>query len=718
MRWFRKNNTKLMAVVVVLIMFGFIGGSYFSRMANKSQGHANEVIATTGKTKITRNEFIRANNELEILRLLGFGKQWQVQSISVAPRQNLHTIFLTKILFGKESNSNDFRLMKELINANNYQISDQQIDDICQVTQSNALWMMLTAEVEKSGGQISTVKIKEAMAGFIPTMMQGATYSQVIGFVMNKTKASENEILNVCGKLFAILNYAKSICMTEEVTLNQLAKEIGLAEQAINTEFINIQSSDFIDSDKGSFKAAAAQISEQFAKYKDNFAGDSSNDNPCGFGYKLDDMANVEYLAVDQKAVAKTIKRPTSEQTERFYQNNLAAFVENIPSDPQDPNSISIQRTRKYAKVAQAIKQQMIKQRTQAKISKIFKAAAMLSQDETTETEQLEKLHADYGVIASKLTKEFGVKIYTGKTGLMTAFDMQNSPDFGWTVLVNTGTNSQINMVQLIFAVEQLGSSRLSTQEAAMPKMYEDIGPMKNMITGNVLLARVVDTQKAVAPKTIDIVTASTVDLFKQNEQDSNRTVEQTVIRDLEKIDAMKKAKQAAQYYMEIAAGKTIEESLDKLNQKYGTSEDPNRFKITKSPKQKKVPQSLIAKVVAQSEGNPMQKQIIANILQQQILVDKFYALANADGQTANVPAVIEFASQMSYLCVHSLEFQNIYQEQQDVLRKTYAMQFDVNKSYELAADFFNPANIEKRMDFTFVSSADKKESSEPNSVN
>ena len=52
-KWFRKNNTKVMAVVVIVLMVGFIGGSSLT-MLLRGSGGADEVIGTfVGKGTIT-----------------------------------------------------------------------------------------------------------------------------------------------------------------------------------------------------------------------------------------------------------------------------------------------------------------------------------------------------------------------------------------------------------------------------------------------------------------------------------------------------------------------------------------------------------------------------------------------------------------------------------------------------------------------------------------
>ena len=71
-RWFRKNKTKIMAIVVIVILFGFIGGSTLLQQLNRKRTGLHKTIAYFGDNrKITNYDLILARQELGILRMLG-----------------------------------------------------------------------------------------------------------------------------------------------------------------------------------------------------------------------------------------------------------------------------------------------------------------------------------------------------------------------------------------------------------------------------------------------------------------------------------------------------------------------------------------------------------------------------------------------------------------------------------------------------------------------
>ncbi len=69
-KWLRKNNKKIMAVVVIVLMIGFVGGSYIQQFARRT-GRPGETIAYYGvKNKIIHNELLQGQQEPQSLQAL------------------------------------------------------------------------------------------------------------------------------------------------------------------------------------------------------------------------------------------------------------------------------------------------------------------------------------------------------------------------------------------------------------------------------------------------------------------------------------------------------------------------------------------------------------------------------------------------------------------------------------------------------------------------
>ena len=69
-KWFRKNNKKVMAVVVVIIMLGFVAGPIIRRLGRSRTGQNQTVAYFADNKEITGNDLTAARRELEVLKML------------------------------------------------------------------------------------------------------------------------------------------------------------------------------------------------------------------------------------------------------------------------------------------------------------------------------------------------------------------------------------------------------------------------------------------------------------------------------------------------------------------------------------------------------------------------------------------------------------------------------------------------------------------------
>ena len=131
-KWLRKNNVKVMAVVFVITLFGFIGGSYISQFSQRRRMGLHKTIAHfADDKKITNYDRKLAQQELEVLRMLHCDVL--LKNISVPPFRtpDLRAILLGELLFSERGTSPELiSYIKHIIKANGYRISSKQINDI------------------------------------------------------------------------------------------------------------------------------------------------------------------------------------------------------------------------------------------------------------------------------------------------------------------------------------------------------------------------------------------------------------------------------------------------------------------------------------------------------------------------------------------------------------------------------------------------------------
>jgi len=391
-KWFRKNNKKVMAVVVIVLMIGFVGGSALTGLLERNSG-MGEAVAHLGKNvRVTNNDLFLANRELEMLKTLRI--DYLLKS------QDLPGILLGELLFSEQRASPMFvNQLKQTIRQNQYIISDKQINDIYRRQfPPNVYWYCLQKETQLAGISIPNSEVGELLGKLIPQLFEGQTYSQRIGAIMKQSRIPQDKILSTVGKLLAVLQYSHMICSNEDVTTQQIMHAASAEEEGIDAAFVKFDSAVFA---KSQGQPGEAQLTEHFDKYKKFFPGDVSGENPYGFGYKLPDRVQLEYIAVKLDDVRTIVKLPTQDELEDYYDRNKEAlFTEQVPSDPNDPNSPQIEKRKSYAEVAGTISEQLLKSRINSTAERILQEARTLTDPNLTDAD------TDSGKLTSEQLKD------------------------------------------------------------------------------------------------------------------------------------------------------------------------------------------------------------------------------------------------------------------------------------------------------------------------
>ena len=71
MRWFRRNNSKIMLAVLLLALVGFVIGPILSKLGRGYEAPEQDFAVYDDGEKITNFDIINARQELELLRQLG-----------------------------------------------------------------------------------------------------------------------------------------------------------------------------------------------------------------------------------------------------------------------------------------------------------------------------------------------------------------------------------------------------------------------------------------------------------------------------------------------------------------------------------------------------------------------------------------------------------------------------------------------------------------------
>ena len=624
--------------------------------------------------------------------------------------------------------------LKQLIRANEYRISDKQINDIYRRSMGHDIdwlyWLLLTNEAQLAGIKITDKQAGKMLATAIPQLLRGVTYSQLVRPIINQRGIPEKEILTTFGKLIAVLEYAKMSCLSEDITAQQIMRTVSWEGESLDVEFVKFDSAVFADTQE---KPSEEEIAEHFDKYKKFFAGTVSEENPYGFGYKLADRVQLEYIAVKLDDISKIVTVPTQEEAEEYYQKyREQLFTEQIPSDPNDPDSPLTGRIKSYAEVASDISDLLLQDKINSKAEAILQEAKTLTEPEDTDTEpedlsteEMKQAAGNYEATAEELTKKYKVTVYAGQTGLLSAADIQADQYLPRLYLTGYGYNP-VGLTQIVFSIDQIDISELGPFDVPKPIMYKNIGPLKDILGQIMVVVRIRKAEKASEPENVSQSYSKDTLRFERDQQKASESkpeadeeqsktqdvysVTEEVAEDLKKLAAMKTTtKTKAEEFINLAVKDGWDSTIDKFNQLYRRQDtedetDPNVFKLHNLTNLRRIPRVAIEMLATQSEGNPAAPLLINNSKKERQLRNQLYSLVPQDSNTVDsLPLIVEFKPGMSYYCLKSISVKRLNQDEYERIKVLRAYKEDVAQSQSLAAVHFNPENILKRMDFRWA---------------
>jgi len=750
-RWFRKYNKKVMAVVVIVIMFGFIGGGTLLQQLSQRAAGRHKTIAYFGDNKkITNNDLSLARRDLDVLRSLA--------ADVLLRNQDLRGILLGELLFAEQQTSPALiNHIRQTIRKNRYRISDKQINDMYRRSvPSNIYWLLLKNEAQLAGIRVPNEQAGELLGQVIPQLFNGQTYSQLIGVLRERYGLPEQESLAIFSELLAIMQYAQMICSNEDVTSSQIAQAVATSAESIDAELVEFNPTVFADDQA---QISNEEMLEHFNKYKKFLPSTVSEENPYGFGYKLPDRVQLEYLIVRLDDVRTLVEPPTNQQKEDYYNRNREQlFTEQVPSDPNDPNSPMNQRIKSYAEVSDMISDRLVNDKINSTANRIMQEAKTITEAGLEDTdiepatltdEQFKEKAGDYKTTAEQLSEKHNCKLYAGRTGLLSPIDMQIDEYLARLYLEGQG-QSPVSLAQIVFAVGDLAASELGPFDVRKPRMYENIGPLKDLLgsarfglldsSGQIMaIIRVIKTIKAAEPQSIDQTFSTSSLEFDpnqpsaqsgakgQDEAENLYSVKEKVTEDLKKLAARDITKSKAEEFIGLAAKDGWDTAIDKFNELYGkqTSQDPNDpnaseisneeksvsepFKLQNLTGLRRISKATLQTLTAQTAGNPAAQFFLNQRKNHRRFVELLYSLIPQDSNTVDtVPLVIEFKPDMSFYCIKNISVKRITLQEYE---KTKAMQIqreDYTQSESLAAVYFNPENILKRMSFRSAPAGNK----------
>jgi len=725
-RWFRKNNRKVMAVVVVIIMFGFVGGSYLQylgRQASRGDEDVRAVYGPNGQYKITITDLNKARQQLGILRNLGAPNL--LRSIPL-PTSNadLHALFLAELIFSDRSTSPAVsQKIKQLVAQSRFRISNEQVDEIfTHIGQDEELfWLLLTNEVKNLGFKMSNGASQATLAAAIPQLFGGYEYKDVIGTMVERQGVTEEQILSTFAELLAIYRYATVACSSEDVTTSQIKHTLNNQVGSLSFEAVQLTADSFT---KNIPTPADTELTEHFEKYKTLSPDAVTEDNPFSFGYKLPDRLKLEYIVLKLSDVRDIVTKPTAEEAEYYYAKNREQFVESILSDPNDPNSENVERQKTYAEVSNQIQNALYAKKVNDRAKNILIDAKkqlefeLENQDTditTLTSEEIKALAGDYKKVADKIAEDYKIKVYTAKTDNVIASDLQMDRNASMLFVLGKGS-VPVEFTRIAFAVEPIEATKLGPFEISAPKLYENIGPMNHRYGSIAALVRIVEAEESSVATDMNQKFARKIFALDETSPEDVYTTKEIVTEDIKRLKAMDVAKTKAEVLVELVKNDGWEDGLKKFNEQNADDVNSVEFKLQDSANLRKQTNLDVLTYSSQIKNNPSAQRILGFQTKQAKFIDQLYTLIPQDANSLeDVPKLIQSKPTLSYYVIKQLTADKVDTDMYSENKAVAAYSSDFIQSQSLSAVHFNPRNILKRMNFKLPEEAEQ--ASDPNSV-
>lgn len=273
-----------------------------------------------------------------------------------------------------------------------------------------------------------------------------------------------------------------------------------------------------------------------------------------------------------------------------------------------------------------------------------------------------------------------------------------------------------INSLQVVFAVDELAVSELGPFDVPKPRMFENIGPVKDMMSmyssdasGIMAIMRVIDAQKASEPESIDQTYSTSSLKFDPNEENAGEdiySVKEKVTEDLKKLAVLAATKSKVDEFIALAEKDGWTSAINKFEELYGQLQerdenDPNAFRLQNYPDMRRISKANLETIALQGQGDPMTSFYLSESRVNQQFVDQLYSLVPPDNDKAKtLPLVMEFKPDLSYYVIKDISVKRLFKEDYDKMKATRLFREDYIQSQSLAVIHYSPENILKRMNF------------------
>ncbi len=727
MRWFRKNNKKLLVGIVFVIMLAFGLPNFFFR-GNRGRNPGTVVRFSVNspsgeEVQVTAAMLRQAEMEIQVLQTLGIDQMVATGKLNKVPgfkSIGQYSPLMTYALFfndGRMGPGIRQMLYQQAMQAGwafdkdaaeNVKLAIDQLTSP-EHSQPSLHYLLLSLEAQHAG----LAARDDQVSALLKARPQGVSLKAV----SKKLRIAYDTQRSALANYIAILRYADMVSSTLNLSEPELQQAVAnqVELETIGGTFVRFRADLFRD------EVAAPtpeQIEEQFQAHREADPQDADDDNPHAFGYMLPDRVEVEYLQVSldeaQELVSDEFAQlAPGEQEARireFWSDNRHMFTETV-TPPAGDDSGPTERQLDYDEAALRAKTFYKRQQAQQRAETLLNQAKNIAQEalpvatlEGLSLAQRAEQAVDFAQLAEKLNADSALKLSYARTDYLSAESAAQAP-FGRSQLQNPGAEP-LNLTTVLLHCQPLHQAATAVPDERPIWLYENVGPAFGSLPrgGNVgFLVRVVNVDKARSPESLaDDGTAGPAKLVTGEASDSE--LYQRVEQDLKDLKAFELAKQHAHKFA-VQAEPNWPDAVEATN--LALLDDPNAPASAGPLREQTLDgiRSQLDRIQQMVQQNPQYAAYARQMLAQQgaMLQDALELSQQRRQEDAAGLAVLE--SERDLAC---LVFQNLQIEpptpQEFLRRKPLSAQMLLQRSQGLLALLhFDPKNIEKRFDLQTV---------------
>ncbi len=317
-----------------------------------------------------------------------------------------------------------------------------------------------------------------------------------------------------------------------------------------------------------------------------------------------------------------------------------------------------------------------------------------------------EEFAIDYSQAADELREKHKVTIYAGKTGRLSRSDLISDPALGRLVVESQGGQG-ITMDKIAFAIKELGVTQLGRFDVAVPKLFQNIGPVKNTTGSMFALVRIIAVHQATEPQDINLSYSrkfAVVDTTEQSDEVYN--VKDSITEDLKVVKGMEIAKAASEELLALIEEKGWDDAIKAFNDAREENEDSVIGTLRLTTQQGKTRSSLIDEKLMElrTSDNPIMQKFKHFRIAGTMLTEKLYSmLPEGETEMLDIRKAFKFEPQTSYYVVKDVNKQLATEDKYYQDKNRLALLFDINRSVSLTFVHLLPENLIKRNNFEFV---------------